>query len=109
VQTIACAHCSDEFKRQRRTARFCGDACRKRASRGAAPAPEKGANAFLSVTGLRNIPEATKPILVTIRRPKAIPKPIVPDAQWPGMYRLPLPQGSLSDMVNLTRAKDALL
>jgi hypothetical protein len=55
------------------------------------------------------MPQATKPLFVTLRRPKALSKPIVPDAQWPGMYRLSLPQGSLSDMVNLTRAKDALL
>jgi hypothetical protein len=33
---------------------------------------------------------------------------IVPDAAWPGMYRLQFPDGRLSDMVNLTRAKDAL-
>jgi hypothetical protein len=33
---------------------------------------------------------------------------IVPDAVWPGMYRLRFPGGHLSDMVNLTRAKDAL-
>jgi len=33
---------------------------------------------------------------------------IVPDDRWPGMYRLRLPDGTLSDMVNLTRARDAL-
>jgi hypothetical protein len=33
---------------------------------------------------------------------------IVPDATWPDMYRIRRPNGSLSDMVNLTRAKDAL-
>jgi hypothetical protein len=106
---IACAHCGGQFKPRRRSARFCGDTCRKRASRGAPTAPKKGANAFLSVTGLRGIPQTTKPVFVTLRPPKALPNPIVPDGQWPGMYRLSLPQGSLSDMVNLTRAKDALL
>jgi hypothetical protein len=39
---------------------------------------------------------------------KSLPQEIVPDAEWPGMYRLRLPDGSLSDIVNLTRAKDAL-
>jgi hypothetical protein len=39
---------------------------------------------------------------------KALPPGIVPDATYPGMYRLVLADGSLSDMVNLTRAKDAL-
>jgi hypothetical protein len=33
---------------------------------------------------------------------------IVPDAQWPGMWRVKLPSG-LSDMVNLTRARDGAL
>jgi hypothetical protein len=32
----------------------------------------------------------------------------VPDERFPGMYRLKRTDGSLSDMVNLTRAKDAL-
>lgn len=33
---------------------------------------------------------------------------VVSDAKWPGMWRVKLP-GGLSDMVNLTRAKDAAL
>jgi hypothetical protein len=33
---------------------------------------------------------------------------IVPDERFPGMYRLKRTVGTLSDMVNLTRAKDAL-
>jgi hypothetical protein len=32
---------------------------------------------------------------------------VVPDRVWPGMYRARYADGSLSDMVNLTRAKDA--
>ena len=32
---------------------------------------------------------------------------IVPDAAFPGMYRLKRTDSSLSDMVNLTRARDA--
>lgn len=32
---------------------------------------------------------------------------IEPDATWPGMWRIKLSNGLLSDMVNLTRAKDA--
>ncbi len=34
---------------------------------------------------------------------------VVPDAKWPGMWRVRSLDGSLSDMVNLTRAKDAAL
>jgi hypothetical protein len=32
---------------------------------------------------------------------------IVPDGVWPGMWRVLSPDGILSDMVNLSRAKDA--
>jgi hypothetical protein len=53
--------------------------------------------------------EGQKPQSVTLRRkPLKLDPRIVPDAAWPGMYRLRLPDGSLSDIVNLKRAKDAL-
>jgi hypothetical protein len=32
---------------------------------------------------------------------------IEPDSEWPGMWRVRLPDGYLSDMANRTRAKDA--
>jgi hypothetical protein len=32
---------------------------------------------------------------------------IVPDSNWSGMWRIAWPDGRLSDMVNLTRARDA--
>ena len=32
---------------------------------------------------------------------------VVPDPDWPKMYRVRRPDGSLTDMVNLTRARDA--
>jgi hypothetical protein len=32
---------------------------------------------------------------------------VVADAKWSGMWRVQWPDGTLSDMVNLTRAKDA--
>jgi len=31
---------------------------------------------------------------------------IVPDNTWPGMWRVRIPDGHLTDIVNLTRAKD---
>lgn len=34
---------------------------------------------------------------------------IEPDGEWPGLWRVRTPDGRLSDMVNLTRAKDAAL
>jgi hypothetical protein len=37
---------------------------------------------------------------------RAMPIKVLPDNQWPGMYRVHY-QGKISDMVNLIRAKDA--
>ena len=34
---------------------------------------------------------------------------IVPDAKYPNMWRVELPDGTLTDMVNRTRAKEAAL
>jgi len=48
-------------------------------------------------------------------QPKIVPRSwalrqprIVADARWPGMWRLQLADGTLTDLVNLTRARDAL-
>jgi hypothetical protein len=53
--------------------------------------------------------EGQKPKSVTLTRgpPKLDPR-IVPDPKWPGMYRIRRPDGTLSDMTNLTRCRDAL-
>lgn len=32
---------------------------------------------------------------------------IIADAKWPNMYRVEYPPGTISDMINLTRARDA--
>jgi hypothetical protein len=32
---------------------------------------------------------------------------IEPDREWPGMWRVRMPDGHLNDMLNLPRAKDA--
>ena len=34
---------------------------------------------------------------------------VIPDAQWPGMWRIAWPDGRISDMANLSRAKDAAM
>jgi len=45
---------------------------------------------------------------VLYRRARSAPvAEIVPDEKWPSMWRVRLPDGTLSDMVNLIRAKDA--
>ena len=68
-----------------------------------------GLDAILSVTTAIGMSEGQKPQSVTLRRkPPRLDPRIVPDAKYPGMYRIRRPDGSLSDMVNLTRACDAL-
>jgi hypothetical protein len=39
---------------------------------------------------------------------KKLDRRIVPDEKWPGMFRIRRPDGTLSDMANLARIKDAL-
>jgi hypothetical protein len=34
---------------------------------------------------------------------------VVPDPDWPGLWRVALPGGHVTDHVNLTRAKDAAI
>ena len=46
--------------------------------------------------------------VLSVLHARSLDPRIVPDAKWPGMYRIHLPEGSLSDMANLTRIKDAL-
>src|SRR5262249_43199491 len=115
-----CAACGVQFRLQRSTARFCSPRCRKAAQRArdrgtpnnvAVTRPSAVPNSFLSVTAAIAISERQKPQSVTLRQPRKSPTlhpRIVPDHKWLGMYRVRQPDGSLSDMVNLARAKDAL-
>jgi hypothetical protein len=48
-------------------------------------------------------PACARPSRLSPRRPK-----VVPDATRRGMWRVRWPDGRLSDMTNLTRAKDAV-
>ena len=104
VLMTTCRHCHQPFTPKRSTARFCGPTCRVAGHRRPA-APARGA--ILSVTGH----PTTRPTIsgrdVTLRKPD-LPAGIVPDDRWPGMYRIRLPGGGLSDMFNLTWAKEHL-
>jgi hypothetical protein len=51
---------------------------------------------------------AYAPVLRASKPAPKLDRRIVPDAKWAGMFRVRYPDGSLSDKVNLTRAKDAL-
>src|SRR5262245_56757715 len=114
--SVTCFACGSPFKPQRSTARFCGARCRVAAQRTrnrgtpigvAATRPGVATDAVLGVTASIGMSEGQKPQSVTLRQPKLDPR-IIADPKWPGMYRIRIPGGGLSDMVNLTRAKDAL-
>src|SRR5262245_50464301 len=79
----------------RRHARFCSPAHRAAHHRSSI-ADRLPRVRFLTGAG-RDNPAAMAPYVA-----------IVPDTAFPGMYRLKRTDGSLSDMVNLTRARDAL-
>jgi len=118
MSAATCSACGSQFRPQRSTARFCSSRCRKISQRARdRGAPIKvaarrlgvGLDAILSVTTAIGMSEGQKPQSVTLRRkPPRLDPRIIPDAKYPGMYRIRRPDGSLSDMVNLTRARDAL-
>jgi hypothetical protein len=78
----------------RRHARFCSPAHRRAAYRAHTPDPRRGRARFLAGIDAKN--------------PAAVPYAIGPDERFPGMCRLKRADGSFSDMLNLTRARDAL-
>jgi hypothetical protein len=112
---VVCSHCGTEFKPRRRSARFCGTACRVAAHRkpdcnansaadSPSEAPPASQNCSKVLSGNFELKTASSQKRLSVTRGFAI----VPDAKWPAMFRLRLPDSNLSDMVNLPRAKDAL-
>jgi hypothetical protein len=84
--------------------------CRKRKGEDAYPSAEKTPQRlFLGLAG----PSSTKDCLIwygdrlLLRAGRRLLSAIEPDAEWPGMWRVRLPDGRLSDMANRTWAKDA--
>ena len=116
MMATACLACETEFQPRRSTARYCSARCRVAHARSRSDSPKgrQGVRgAIISVTGHHPSSPAAEGHSVTLTSPikresKPLPEGIVPDAKWSGMYRLRLPDGSLSAMVNLARAKDAL-
>jgi hypothetical protein len=115
AEVIACSACGGLFTPKRSTARFCTSRCRVLAHRGRrvggpARAIRRPVGSFLSVTGGTPplVPKSTPVTLKPLCQNKSLPDGIVPDQKWPGMYRIRLPDGGLSDMINLTRVKDAI-
>jgi hypothetical protein len=112
---IACQACGREFYGKRSDARTCGDSCRQRLRRSRQRGNRTRSEARiadLSVTRYSGKASVHRRARVTDQPPRAdkrrLPPGVVPDANWPGMYRIRLPDGSLRDMVNLTRAKEAI-
>ena len=105
VAVGACAFCGTSFAPQRSTARFCSSRCRTAAHRSshvcnAARARRATPGTLKPAPGI----SATSRLSVT----RDLGPRIVADEHWRGMYRLRLSNGSLTDMTNLTRARDAL-
>ena len=74
--------------------------------------PRVAADAVLNVTATIRTTEGLKPQSVTLRQPRKPPNinpRIVADPKRPRMYRIKRRDGSLTDIVSLTRAKEALL
>jgi len=116
--SATCPACGSPFRPQRSTARFCSSRCRKVSQRArdrgmpikvAPTRPGVATDTVLSVTATIRMSEGQKPQTVTLRRKSLKLDPrIVADANWPGLYRIRRADGSLSDMANLTRCRDAL-
>jgi hypothetical protein len=105
--------------------RYCAPGCRKAASKArrttfrthgigpATPLKEvQGTNPFSGVAtttapiSLASISGAQKPTRPPLHMTFDA-YTVVPDPEWPAMYRVRRPDGSLTDMANLTRARDA--
>ena len=96
VHTRVCEHCREPLASSARIhARFCSSAHRRAAHRARNPDPRRVRARFLA--GRSH--EKTVTAAYTA---------IVPDKRFPGMFRLKRADGTLSDIVNLSRAKDAL-
>jgi hypothetical protein len=124
-----------EYRRRRYKPTYCSSACRQASYRRrkdiAADVPASArarhprkmrlvareacvTNAKNSASDTHLAPCVTRPKIpqqpqwaATPKNKRTIPRGIVPDERWPGMYRLRLPDGSLTDMMNSTRARDA--
>lgn len=107
---LTCPNCSQPFRPKRtagRPQRFCSPGCRVTANnayRNGRSKRIRSARATSVASQTNHAPGATS----VAPRVKKLPRGIVADPKWPGMYRVRYPNGRLSDMVNLTRAKDAL-
>jgi hypothetical protein len=134
--TRKCSHCGERFELTLRSGRtrsnrkrtlhkgrrYCSDNCRKRASdsrhQPSTVEPKtaaEGRPATIVASTVRSVDiapmismgyEAQKSGRASLKMTFG-GYTVVPDQEWPGMYRIRKPDGRLTDMVNLTRARDA--
>jgi hypothetical protein len=122
--SVTCAACRQSFVGRRVTAQFCSARCRKVAERNRSgsskPTVTINRPPLALAMGTRSSksakqspvrpsssqqPAASSAASVTLNQPVGI----VPDGRWPNMWRVKFGDGRLSEMVNLARARDALL
>ena len=109
-----CQSCGSEMHRQRPHARFCSSRCKQASYRARQPVTvsEPFKRALMSqnpaaAISLRISRETDKCVTVSVP-PLRKGYQIIPEEKWPSMFRIRRPDGALTDMVNLTRALDAL-
>src|SRR6478672_9104414 len=90
-----CLHCERPFRPRRSTARFCSSRCRLSShrsvgARASLTATETATVAAVSVSGPAGLRKQSPAISETLRTRRPLPRGIVPDAKWSGMYRLRL-------------------
>jgi hypothetical protein len=102
---------------RRQERRYCSDTCRVRDHRAGKTPQEPLRRPQMHVTapsGSSGANEPLHPILSLINQESKQPLrmtfdgyAVVRDPDWPAMYRVRRPDGTLTDMANLTRARDA--
>jgi hypothetical protein len=98
--------------------RYCSATCRKMASKARQASPKIGPKPLSAATPLSGVTSVSSAPMISMsyeQQKSARPAlqmtfggyAVVLDADWPKMYRVRRPDGSLTDMVNLSRARDA--
>jgi hypothetical protein len=126
TKNFPCEVCRQWFTRRRLTARFCSPRCRQRAHRRATRLPlheirsanghsqrnvaKSGRGPSDSAEGVSKPPPPFNHVAAAQPDSFAVSSTphLVQDQQFPNMWRIAFPDGRLSIMVNITRAKDAL-
>ena len=136
-EPVTCAACGRRVQRRMRGQRYCSARCReknrgrvRKAFLGHdTRAPTTPIKKYSSINGLEDVqtgastgipaPAALRGgrydindltwdrITLCQRRGGRVMATIEPDSTWPSMWRVRMPDGHLTDLVNLTRAKDA--